>query len=72
MNPRYIVHRDGFSSPTLYIKIEDDKYKVYGKDGEIAIIKSKSEHKKDIEYAESFVKSGIWREVKAEELVLMI
>lgn len=74
MNPRYIVHKEHFSNDVLYIKIEDGKYTVWGENGRLSLfnMKTNAEHLKAIKMTESFLKNGIWREVKVEELVLMI
>ncbi len=70
MNPRYIVHIERFDDDTLYIKIEDGEYSIWRDKGKIKM--PKFDHKKAINQAESFIRNGIWREVKVEELVLII
>lgn len=74
MNPRYIVHKEHFSGGVLYVKIEDGKYTVWRENGRLSLsgMETDTEHLNAIKATESFLKEGIWREVKAEELVLMI
>lgn len=73
MNPRYMVHSKGFIGDALYVKIDNGKITVCRKNGKFRTdLKSDLQHKDSINCAEKFIRDGVWREVKVEELVLII